>query len=80
MRREAFCREVIAVNELIKSLHTAPADRTVVEVGDTVRVYVRIVESGKERVQPFEGIVIRARKGGAHRLRGVRWRCFGLVG
>ena len=56
---------MIVVNDLIKSLHTPPADRTVVEVGDTVRVYVRIVESGKERVQPFEGLVIRARKGGA---------------
>lgn len=30
-----------------------------VEVGDTVRVYVRVVEGGKERVQAFEGIVIR---------------------
>jgi large subunit ribosomal protein L19 len=30
--------------------------------GDTVRVMVRIIESGKERLQAFEGIVI-ARKG-----------------
>lgn len=29
-----------------------------VEVGDTVRVHVRVVEGGKERVQAFEGIVI----------------------
>lgn len=29
-----------------------------VEVGDTVRVHVRVVEGGKERVQVFEGIVI----------------------
>lgn len=32
------------------------------QVGDTVRVYYRIREAGKERVQPFQGIVI-ARKG-----------------
>lgn len=30
-------------------------------VGDAVRVYVKIVEGGKQRIQPFEGIVI-ARK------------------
>lgn len=27
-------------------------------VGDTVRVYIRIVEEGKQRLQAFEGIVI----------------------
>ncbi len=30
--------------------------------GDTVRVYVKVVEGDKERLQPYEGIVI-ARKG-----------------
>ena len=30
-----------------------------VEVGDTVRVYVRVVEGGKERTQAFEGIVLK---------------------
>lgn len=34
-----------------------------VRPGDTVRVYQRIREGGKERVQPFEGVVI-ARKHG----------------
>jgi large subunit ribosomal protein L19 len=29
-----------------------------VEVGDTARVHVRVVEGGKERVQVFEGMVI----------------------
>jgi large subunit ribosomal protein L19 len=33
-------------------------------VGDTVRIYVKVVEGDKERLQPFEGIVI-ARKGRA---------------
>ncbi|PIQ81481.1 MAG: 50S ribosomal protein L19, partial [Candidatus Omnitrophica bacterium CG11_big_fil_rev_8_21_14_0_20_64_10] len=31
-------------------------------VGDTIRVFVRIREDEKTRIQPFEGIVI-ARKG-----------------
>ncbi len=30
-------------------------------VGDTVRVYVKVKEGDKERIQPFEGIVIRKR-------------------
>jgi large subunit ribosomal protein L19 len=32
--------------------------------GDTVRVHVKVVEGNRERVQPFEGIVMRVRKGG----------------
>jgi large subunit ribosomal protein L19 len=31
-------------------------------IGDTVRVHVRVVEGDKERIQPFQGVVI-ARKG-----------------
>ena len=34
------------------------------EIGDTVRVHVKIVEGEKERVQVFEGVVI-SRKGGS---------------
>ena len=33
------------------------------EIGDTVRVHVKVVEGDKERIQVFEGVVI-ARKGG----------------
>ncbi len=32
--------------------------------GDTVRVHVKVVEGARERVQPFEGVVIRRRGGG----------------
>lgn len=38
--------------------HTVPA----FDVGDTVRVHVRVIEGEKERIQVFEGVVI-ARKG-----------------
>ncbi len=33
-------------------------------VGDTVRVYVKVVEGEKERIQAFEGIVIKINRGG----------------
>ena len=35
-----------------------------INVGDSVRVGVKIQEGGKERVQPFEGTVIAMRNGG----------------
>ena len=33
-----------------------------IRVGDTVRVYSKLREGTKERVQPFEGVIIRIRK------------------
>jgi large subunit ribosomal protein L19 len=32
--------------------------------GDTIKVFVKVVEGGKERVQPFEGVVINKRNEG----------------
>ncbi len=34
-------------------------DMPVIESGDTVRVHARVVEGNKERIQVFEGVVIR---------------------
>lgn len=34
--------------------------------GDTVRVHVKVVEGNRERIQMFEGVVIRRRAGGAN--------------
>jgi large subunit ribosomal protein L19 len=34
--------------------------------GDLVRVHTRIVEAGRERIQIFQGTVMRVRKGGAN--------------
>ncbi|OIP48886.1 MAG: 50S ribosomal protein L19 [Deltaproteobacteria bacterium CG_4_10_14_3_um_filter_60_8] len=39
--------------------HDAPAFRT----GDTVKVHIRIVEGEKERIQIFQGVVVRRRRG-----------------
>ncbi len=40
--------------------------------GDTVRVFARVVEGGKERVQVFEGTLMRLRGGGITRSITVR--------
>ena len=41
-------------------------DVTNFQIGDTVRVFVKVVEGDKERIQPFDGVVI-ARRGGSTR-------------
>lgn len=46
--------------------------------GDTVRVHVKIREAGKERVQVFEGTVIRRRGGGARETFTVRKVSYGV--
>ena len=48
-------------------------------VGDTVRVGVRISEGNKERVQPYEGVVISKRHGGLNETITVR-RIFQGIG
>ncbi|MBI5878847.1 MAG: 50S ribosomal protein L19 [Chloroflexi bacterium] len=56
------------MQDLIRSLSKMPekaAKRPVLEPGDTVRVMYRIVEGDKERLQPFQGVVMRLRGNGA---------------
>jgi large subunit ribosomal protein L19 len=47
-------------------------------VGDTVKVHVKIVEGEKERVQPFEGVVIRKKRGGIRSSFTVRKISYGV--
>jgi large subunit ribosomal protein L19 len=46
--------------------------------GDTVRVQVKVVEGEKERLQAFEGVVIRRRGGGASASFTVRRISYGV--
>ena len=47
-------------------------------VGDTVKVSVKVVEGDKERIQPFEGVVIARRGGGTRETFMVRKMSFGV--
>ena len=47
-------------------------------VGDTVRVHMRIVEGEKERVQVFQGVVIRRKGGGPGESFTVRKYSYGV--
>jgi len=55
-------------NEIIKNIEAAELKSEVPEfaVGDTVKVYGRIVEGNRTRTQVFEGTVIK-RQGGSNR-------------
>lgn len=46
--------------------------------GDTVKVSARIVEGGKERIQVFQGVVIKMRRGGASASFTVRHVAYGI--
>ena len=46
--------------------------------GDTVRVHVRVVEGGRERVQAYEGVVIARRGAGLKESFTVRKVSFGV--
>ncbi len=47
-------------------------------VGDTVRVYARIKEGQRERVQMFEGTVLKRQNGGARETFTVRRFSYGV--
>ena len=67
--------------EIIKTFEDSQLSKDLPEiyVGDTVRVGVRISEGNKERVQPYEGVVIAKRHGGIHQTITVR-RIFQGIG
>ena len=56
------------MNEIIRSIEAKQirSDLPQFNVGDTVRVWVKVVEGNRERLQAFEGTVI-ARKNGSTR-------------
>lgn len=57
--------------ELIKKVNEAQKKDAVLDVksGDTVRVHQKIKEGNKERIQVFEGVVIRTDRKGSHTSR-----------
>ena len=53
------------MNEIIKNIEAAQlkAEAPAFNVGDTVKVYGKIKEGNRERIQIFEGIVIKKQGG-----------------
>src|SRR2546427_10708242 len=62
------------MNDLLNTLarEQLKADLPEIRPGDTVRVSVRVVEGNRERLQNFEGTVLRVRNGGLDKQITVR--------
>ena len=54
------------------------SDLPKLEIGDTVRVYVKVVEGNRERLQNFEGIVVKMQGGGIRKTFTVRRISYGV--
>ena len=68
------------MNKIIELIEKEYMKETVpqFEVGDTVKVYVKVVEGSRERLQAFEGIVIAKKNGGVRETFSVRRVSFGV--
>ena len=66
--------------DLIKELNkeTLAKEATRVQIGDTVRVHVKVKEGSRERIQIFEGIVIAKKHGGIEETVTVRRISYGV--
>lgn len=66
--------EEIKMNDIIRGIENAQlkSEVTPFNVGDTVRVYAKVVEGARERLQMFEGIVIKRQNGGVRETFTVR--------
>ena len=71
----------LSVSNLIEEFENEQLKKELPEiyVGDTVKVGVKITEGNKERVQPYEGVVIAKRHGGLNQTITVR-RIFQGIG
>jgi large subunit ribosomal protein L19 len=68
------------MHALIKEIEQEQLKKTVPQfnVGDTVRVHAKIVEGAKERIQVFEGVVIKRQHGGVRETFTVRRLSYGV--
>ena len=73
--------QTLSASNLIKEFENGQLKKELPEiyVGDTVKVGVKITEGNKERVQPYEGVVIAKRHGGLNQTITVR-RIFQGIG
>ncbi len=62
----------------VESIYTPKRDFANFRVGDTIRVHYKIVEGDKQRIQPFEGVVIRIRGSGSGKTFTVRKESYGV--
>ena len=68
------------MSEIIRSIEKAQlrTDLPTFGIGDTVRVFVKVVEGSRERLQAFEGTVMAKRNGGIRETFTVRRVSYGI--
>ena len=66
--------------DLIKELNkeTLAKETANVQIGDTIRVHVKVKEGSRERIQVFEGTVIAKKHGGIEETITVRRLSYGI--
>ena len=68
------------MSEIIRSIEAKQlrTDLPAFGIGDTIRVWVKVVEGNRERLQAFEGTVIAMRNGGIRETFTVRRVSYGI--
>ena len=68
------------MSEIIRSIEKAQlrTDLPTFGIGDTVRIFVKVVEGSRERLQAFEGTVMAKRNGGIRETFTVRRVSYGI--
>ena len=68
------------MNEIIKSIEAAQLKSEIADfkVGDTVKVSAKIKEGNRERIQIFEGTIIKIQHGGIQKSFTVRRLSYGI--
>ena len=68
------------MSEIIRSIEAKQlrSDLPAFGIGDTIRVWVKVVEGNRERLQAFEGTVIAKRNGGIRETFTVRRVSYGI--
>ena len=66
--------------DIVKSIEHEQLKNAIpdIKVGNTVRVHVKIKEGNKERIQVFEGIIIKVQGGGVNQTFTVRKTSYGV--
>jgi large subunit ribosomal protein L19 len=77
---EYLWKEVSNLQDLIKSVEADYYKNDIPQIGpgDTVKVHVKVVEGNRERIQIFEGVVLKVRGGGISRTFTVRRLSYGV--
>lgn len=68
------------MNDIIRSIENAQlkAEVTDFRVGDTVKVHAKVKEGTRERIQVFEGVVLKRQNGGVRETFTVRKKSNGI--